>query len=35
VMLEQGRAAEAGDHDSLVATGGAYARLVGMQERTS
>jgi ATP-binding cassette subfamily C protein CydD len=35
VTLEGGRAIEVGDHDSLIATGGAYARLVGMQGRSS
>ncbi len=35
VLLENGRAVEVGDHETLLAAGGAYARLVGAQEQAS
>ncbi len=33
VVLEDGRAVEAGTHDDLLAAGGAYARLWALQHR--
>ena len=35
VVLDQGRIAEQGTHDQLVAHGGLYARLWAIQERTA